>query len=761
MRIFSIIAFTAISYLLSAQTYTPDSILVKFKLGYFYNQGKTDSKEPGVKKRGKGYQLGKYEIGAHEKIAFQIISGKCEKITLHSISKYDAWATVYDGAPKDLSFEQYFRKNVKNDNIVGYYLTVNGAHEQYSTTACEILVNKFHWEKPQARHYKIELEKVNYISYNSESYTGVGMDGVSTLKIDIDLPGRKELYISEPKIGRLQYGKKESRAIYDKQSREEKLGISNIVKLVDGVATITYIPPDNMTLEEQGKHLYQYVYGTFIPSPRFYDDRSMAVFDSIYCQYIDFDGENKIIGIGIEIVRPPLLFVHGFLGNRETWKEMERKFNSYGFKTHRRQYHAGLEKSINDQSDVLADHIKSALKGLGRDIKIQKADLVCHSMGGLIARGYVQDKDNYRNNVRKLITVGTPHRGVGSPGYYMGKMGSFWTQEHKKAIEQLHESSNFIEELNKGYHNGSHMVKGIEYGNIYVHPTDLVVPASSANLNFAKSYVLPGGYRHSAEIPGVASITNDELVAKVLLKWLTGEKIPRAPNSYIHIELSKASSGKIFIKSLNSENLPLLRRNTKSERPKLIKQYSGVMTLDGKAVIHFKMEKKIWGSIYLHDSSEIYIGNCSPEMMNVRLIKGKALFRSSASESGHFMVDIDTLSPLYNKSGWFKFNPFSSARGLQTEFIIEFDGKKALVKSLEGNIELSHMGEPPGKEILINDSRAFEISGNISTEINYQGKKWWIDLNEIMGDEDGKSSLIEDGTEEEQASLGDDDTFYT
>lgn len=39
-----------------------------------------------------------------------------------------------------------------------------------------------------------------------------------------------------------------------------------------------------------------------------------------------------------------------------------------------------------------------------------KVDLVCHSMGGLVARSYIQSK-NYRYDVDKLIMIGTPNLG--------------------------------------------------------------------------------------------------------------------------------------------------------------------------------------------------------------------------------------------------------------------------------------------------------------------------------------------------------------
>ena len=42
---------------------------------------------------------------------------------------------------------------------------------------------------------------------------------------------------------------------------------------------------------------------------------------------------------------------------------------------------------------------------------VKKVILVGHSMGGLAAREYIQDKQHYQNDVAKLVTIGTPHWG--------------------------------------------------------------------------------------------------------------------------------------------------------------------------------------------------------------------------------------------------------------------------------------------------------------------------------------------------------------
>ena len=52
-----------------------------------------------------------------------------------------------------------------------------------------------------------------------------------------------------------------------------------------------------------------------------------------------------------------------------------------------------------------------------------KVDLIAHSMGGLVARSYIQGS-SYGNDVDQLITLGTPHAGA-SGAYQAWEGGQF------------------------------------------------------------------------------------------------------------------------------------------------------------------------------------------------------------------------------------------------------------------------------------------------------------------------------------------------
>ncbi|HZJ76197.1 MAG TPA: hypothetical protein VFC70_00685, partial [Oscillospiraceae bacterium] len=56
----------------------------------------------------------------------------------------------------------------------------------------------------------------------------------------------------------------------------------------------------------------------------------------------------------------------------------------------------------------------------------RKVDLLCHSMGGLVGRTYIQDK-TYRYNIGNLIIFGTPNKGS-VEAYYLWSMGKAMTR---------------------------------------------------------------------------------------------------------------------------------------------------------------------------------------------------------------------------------------------------------------------------------------------------------------------------------------------
>ncbi len=142
----------------------------------------------------------------------------------------------------------------------------------------------------------------------------------------------------------------------------------------------------------------------------------------------------------ILLVKPPVVLVHGLSLSPASWANFEPEFrNNRGFKTFAADHSGGSYTSgaptwggNGDVHDSYA-FVRGGMPGsvgvaealdrfrtgdatahAGLKIAVAKADIVASSYGGVLSRWYVEQAGDYGDDVRKLITLGTPHRGVGA-----------------------------------------------------------------------------------------------------------------------------------------------------------------------------------------------------------------------------------------------------------------------------------------------------------------------------------------------------------
>ena len=153
----------------------------------------------------------------------------------------------------------------------------------------------------------------------------------------------------------------------------------------------------------------------------------------------------------------PVLLVHGYCSNPARWKDMKAFLKNNGYKDEDiftidltpangdiKEYAARLSQKINDE---IRDPNHDG------EYEIDKVDLVTHSMGGLVSRWHTTY--GYRNDVRKLIMIGTPNHGseLLYPTRFpllgiLLEIGILGT-----AGRQMTPHSQFLNELNSGYLN--------------------------------------------------------------------------------------------------------------------------------------------------------------------------------------------------------------------------------------------------------------------------------------------------------------------
>lgn len=105
--------------------------------------------------------------------------------------------------------------------------------------------------------------------------------------------------------------------------------------------------------------------------------------------------------------KPPVVLLHGFIDNRSVFVLLRRNLAQHGRQHIESLNYSPLTCDIRTAAELLGRHIEEICERTGQD----RVDIVGHSLGGLIARYYVQRLGGDMH-VRTLVTLGTPHSGT-------------------------------------------------------------------------------------------------------------------------------------------------------------------------------------------------------------------------------------------------------------------------------------------------------------------------------------------------------------
>lgn len=109
-----------------------------------------------------------------------------------------------------------------------------------------------------------------------------------------------------------------------------------------------------------------------------------------------------------------VVLVHGYLANRSTLFPLAAYLRLRGVEQ---------LQSFNYESSAGVERAAIALREyLRRHVRGGRIDLVCHSLGGLVARVYIQQLGGHRR-VDRCITLGTPHRGTYNSYWLWSRVG--------------------------------------------------------------------------------------------------------------------------------------------------------------------------------------------------------------------------------------------------------------------------------------------------------------------------------------------------
>ncbi|MEV0603466.1 alpha/beta fold hydrolase [Streptomyces sp. NPDC050315] len=104
---------------------------------------------------------------------------------------------------------------------------------------------------------------------------------------------------------------------------------------------------------------------------------------------------------------PPVLLLHGFIDNRSVFVLLRRSLRRHGWCHLEALNYSPLTCDIRKAAELLGRHVEDVCERTGH----RRIDLVGHSLGGLIARYYVQRLGGDAR-IRTLVTLGTPHGGT-------------------------------------------------------------------------------------------------------------------------------------------------------------------------------------------------------------------------------------------------------------------------------------------------------------------------------------------------------------
>ena len=117
--------------------------------------------------------------------------------------------------------------------------------------------------------------------------------------------------------------------------------------------------------------------------------------------------QRGLVHAGVDAAATPILLVHGIVDNHSIFTVMERALRRRGFRTLSVYDYGLLTRDIPRAAELLGAEIEKLAANTG----YERVHVIGHSLGGLIARYYVQrlGGDDF---VHTLVTLGTPHQGT-------------------------------------------------------------------------------------------------------------------------------------------------------------------------------------------------------------------------------------------------------------------------------------------------------------------------------------------------------------
>jgi triacylglycerol lipase len=117
--------------------------------------------------------------------------------------------------------------------------------------------------------------------------------------------------------------------------------------------------------------------------------------------------QRGLVDHGVATAETPILLVHGIVDNHTIFTVLHRALRRRGFATVSSYDYGLLTRDVPAAASLLG----AAIEKLAADTDYERIHVIGHSLGGLIARYYVQRLGGDAR-VHTLVTLGTPHSGT-------------------------------------------------------------------------------------------------------------------------------------------------------------------------------------------------------------------------------------------------------------------------------------------------------------------------------------------------------------
>jgi triacylglycerol esterase/lipase EstA (alpha/beta hydrolase family) len=170
-------------------------------------------------------------------------------------------------------------------------------------------------------------------------------------------------------------------------------------------------------------------------------------------------------------VTRPVILVHGVLVNDGVWFMMRRRLARHGVRGIYTHNYGPPHEGIEHFARQLAEKIEQVRRATGAE----RVTLVCHSMGGLVARAYVRDFG--AAHVERIVTIGTPHHGSVLAWMYFGR-----------CLAQMRPGNAWLDELNRDDRSS----QPAPIVSVWSRHDSMVAPQASSELEGAENVRLVG-----------------------------------------------------------------------------------------------------------------------------------------------------------------------------------------------------------------------------------------------------------------------------